>query len=371
MVLAEKKALLSKIEDIDDALILSRLNHIVGELETDIANSSKKLARFESLIEEVTSHTKLVNEPLTINVDFNIDNSQLAKFEKAIAKPMFWLSFTSLVLIGLLIMYGSEEINFFPENRFTNHVFVIALSLWPIFLIEFLLKLKLARNSIKAKYLLFIHSTCLLFPPVRIVIGSIAHPSFIWLPFINWSKVNPALAAYLKKKFLVPVLVLGLLMIPALLVEIKFQTQLTAAFPHLDLNFYLQTFHALVWVGFAIEFIILISVAEDKKAYCTKNWMDILILLLPIVSFFRSFRFLRALKFNQLAHSFRMKGTQAKIKEGLLLLDFLKRLGYLYNPEVQIKRVKKKMMKNQQERVLLESEMLEAITIFLKKRNLD
>jgi len=96
--------------------------------------------------------------------------------------------------------------------------------------------------------------------------------------------------------------------------------------------------------------------------------MDILILVLPVVSFFRSFRFLRVLKFNQLAQSFRMKGTQAKIREGLVLLDFIKRLGYLYNPEGQVKKIKKKMLKNEQERIELEQEMLQAIDILLQKR---
>ena len=364
----EKQVLLSKIEGIEDALLISRINHIVGELETDIQRTTEKLKQYESLIEEITSHSSLVNEPLRTDLEFDSRESKLARFEKSTARAMFWLSFTTLFIGGLLIMYGSEEETFLPKHRIVNELMWLALAIWPLFVIEFLVKLKLGLQEGKSKYLILLHGLCIIFPPSRLAIGSIDKSTLIWLPIANWTKVNPALELFLKKKFLIPILTLGLLMIPALLIEIKFNNQILEAFPRLDLAFYLQTFHAMVWAGFALEFMVLISVTDDKKGYCVKNWMDILILVLPVVSFFRSFRVLRILKFNQLAQSFRLKGSQAKIKEGLVLLDFIKRLGYLYNPELQIKRIKKKMLKNQQEKIELEKEMIEAIEIFMKKK---
>ena len=337
-------------------------------METDVQKNQQKLKRYESLIEEITSQSELINEPLKTNVHFEEGDSKLVRFEKTFAGVMFWLSFAALFMSGLLIMHGSEEETFAPNHRIVDELVWVALAIWPLFVLEFLIKLRLGLKEGKSKYLVLLHGLAIIFPPSRLVMGSIANTDLIWLPFAHWTKVNLALEKFLKKKFLVPILILGLLMIPALLIEIKFNNQILKLFPNLDLPFSLQTFHAMVWVGFAFEFMILISVTDDKKAYCVKNWMDILILVLPVVSFFRSLRFLRVLKFHQLAQSFRLKGSQAKIKEGLLLLDFIKRLGYLYNPEGQIKRIKKKMIKNQQERIELEQEMLEAIEIFMKKK---
>jgi len=368
MEIAEKKELINRIEEIDNSLLISRINHIVGQIETEQNHSTDKLEQFSALIDEISDDSSDVNEPIQTNLQLAIENYKLQRFENNTAGFMFFWSLLALLLSGLLIMYGSEEATFRPENRIATKVLWVALGIWPIFLMEFLNKLRLANKAEVSRYLLIIHSLTLLFPPARLVIGSMLNPKLIWLPVLGWSKINPALERHLKKKFLVPILVLGLLMIPALLIEIKFKTQLTEIFPHLDLAFWLQTFHAIVWAGFAIEFMVLISITDDKKNYCVKNWMDILILLLPVVSFFRSFRFLRVLKFNQLAHSFRMKGTQAKVREGLVLLDFLKRLSYLYNPEGQIKKLKKKMVKNEQERRELEKEMLEAIHILIEKR---
>lgn len=364
----EKEQLIEKIADIDNALLISRINHIVGTMETNLEASKERLEQYASLIDEITNDTQQANEPLKNHIQLDTESNSLLRFEHRTASFMFYLSLFGLVLSGLLIMYGSEEASFREENRIAVQLFWLALGIWPIFLMEYLYKLWLARKSNISPYLKILHAMTLLFPPSRLAIGSMVKPELIWLPVLHWSKANPALEKFTRKKFLAPILVLGLLMIPALLIEIKFTEQTKQFFPTADLPFWLQTFHAMVWAGFALEFMVLISITEDKKEYCVKNWMDILILVLPVVSFFRSFRFLRVLKFNQLAQSFRMKGTQAKIREGLLLLDFIKRLGYMYNPEGQVKKIKKKMIKNEQERLELEAEMLEAIDGLIKKR---
>jgi hypothetical protein len=368
MEITEKKILINRIEEIDNSVLISRINHIVGQIETDIAQSSERLNQYTALIDEISNSSNLTNEPLISNLDIRTDNSSLPSFEHKTAGFMFFLSLGALILSGLLIMYGSEEASFKPENRIAHQLFWLAMGIWPVFMLEYVYKLWLAYKKNDSTYLLIVHGLAMLFPPARLVIGSLAKPNLIWLPILGWSKVNPSLEKLLKKKFLLPILVLGLLMVPALLIEIKFKSQVIETFPQIDFAFWLQTFHALVWAGFALEFMVLISITEDKKNYCVKNWMDILILVLPVVSFFRSFRFLRVLKFNQLAQSFRMKGTKSKIREGLVLLDFLKRLDYFYNPEGQIKKVKKKMIKNEQERIDLENEMLEAVQVFLKKK---
>jgi len=364
----EKEQLIQKITDIDNALLISRINHIVGKIETNMEASKARLEEYAALIDEITNDTQMANEPLKSNIEVVTANDKLLRFEHRTAVFMFYLSLFTLGLSGLLIMYGSEEATFKPENRVAVQLFWLALGIWPIFLIEYLYKLWLARKRGISPYLKLLHGMTLLFPPSRLAIGSLVNPELIWLPRLHWSKVNPALEKFMRKKFLVPVLVLGLLMIPALLIEVKFIDQAKQMFPTADLPFWLQSFHAMVWAGFALEFMVLISITDDKKNYCVKNWMDILILVLPVISFFRSFRFLRVFKVNQLARSFRMKGTQAKIREGLVLLDFIKRLGYMYNPEGQVKKIKKKMIKNEQERFELENEMLEAIENLMKKK---
>ena len=50
---------------------------------------------------------------------------------------------------------------------------------------------------------------------------------------------------------------------------------------------------ALIWTAFALEFTVMIAVIDRKLKYCLKHWIDILVIVLPLVAFMRSLRLAR------------------------------------------------------------------------------
>ena len=87
----------------------------------------------------------------------------------------------------------------------------------------------------------------------------------------------------------------------------------------------------MIWLAFAVEFIMMVSVADKKITYCKEHWLDIAIILLPLISFLRSVQFVRAtnaLRLPQLTKMlrvYRMRGTAVKALRGLIVLELFSR----------------------------------------------
>src|SRR5690606_20817932 len=126
----------------------------------------------------------------------------------------------------------------------------------------------------------------------------------------------------------------------------------------MDLSFLLVIVQAFIWMAFAFEFILMFSISTDKMEYATKNWIDILIILLPFISFIRTLRIIRVARLSQLARGYKLRGLLMKAKQGFIFASFFKRILAL-KPGFQINSLKKKLEKNQREREILEEELME------------
>ena len=124
----------------------------------------------------------------------------------------------------------------------------------------------------------------------------------------------------------------------------------------------------IIWLAFAIEFILMVSVAEKKIAYCKDHWLDLAILLLPLISFLRSIQFIRATnalrlpQFTKMLRVYRMRGTALKALRGLIVLDLFSRFfkadpdqlveqvrAELREAEAKVRMIRRKLTKAQQE----------------------
>ena len=56
----------------------------------------------------------------------------------------------------------------------------------------------------------------------------------------------------------------------------------------------------VIWFAFAAEFILMVSIAEKKVAYCKEHWIDLAIILLPLASFLRSLSIVKATRLANL-----------------------------------------------------------------------
>ena len=86
----------------------------------------------------------------------------------------------------------------------------------------------------------------------------------------------------------------------------------------------------LIWCAFAIEFIVLVSASKRRLKYVKKNWIDLAIILLPLILFLRSLRVLRLLRFAKFAkvqqlarvsRIYRMRGVAMKALRAFMLFE--------------------------------------------------
>jgi voltage-gated potassium channel len=93
-------------------------------------------------------------------------------------------------------------------------------------------------------------------------------------------------------------------------------------------------------MAFAIEFLIMVSVAEKKFRYCSLHWVDLAIILLPVIFLMtlvirewaevaplaRGFRLLRLSQLSRMGRVYRMQGLALKAWRAFLVLEVIQRL---------------------------------------------
>lgn len=99
---------------------------------------------------------------------------------------------------------------------------------------------------------------------------------YVPVPIVGVVISDDDLRERVHRVFHVPMLVLALLILPLLALELW-------ARPAgwwgrvLDIGF------ALIWVAFLVEFIVKITLAESRVEYVRRNWLDVIIILVPVL----------------------------------------------------------------------------------------
>ena len=296
------------------------------------------------------------------------DSNRANEFDLRLAKPMFGLSILFLVLIAALIVLwvdiprvellaaeidqvvdagntdggavlessaSSSSVDEIPVGtlHLGDYCVWALLALWPLFWIEFAYKLRTHDHSQRSFFPKRIFD-CLICvcPPLRLAAPNYNYDGKIWLPGLNWQKPGKPLSRRLEKTFGPPMLLIALFILPVLLVEFGLKDVVDSNFA-VRLTLHICT--GLIWCAFAIEFLIMICATDRKLAYVKKNWLDLAIILLPLISFLRSLRAVRAFrlakfaKVQQLAklgRVYRLRGLMTKALKALMLFEFLHRL---------------------------------------------
>jgi hypothetical protein len=226
--------------------------------------------------------------------------------------------------------------------------------LWPIFLIEYCIQYLVRDRQVpfwRHRYFgLFI---CLC-PPLRLCARNHDRDGDIWLPILGWQEVNDDLRMRLEKIFAVPMIIIALMILPVLLIEFRFQEQVAA---HLWLRLLLHLSTGLIWLAFAAEFIVMASVAERKLRYCKEHWLDLAIILLPLISFLRSLRVVRATRLarvarvqqlSRMSRLYRLRALAVRGFRALLMLELLNRLLRI-SPEKQLRKYLEQLQEKEKE----------------------
>ena len=306
---------------------------------------------------------------------FRINHKELAQF---FAPIMFGLSLLFLVLVATLIVLWVDVPRFEmvsqnfgdapsdisdPEHLAeaatgVGDVIIYALfAIWIVIVAEVLVQLYLSARSRSVeklnKWRVFALFQCIC-PPLRLAAPNIAHEGQIWLPWIGWQTPNRKLYRRLERAFSKPMLFFALLILPLLLIEFGLHSVLEQQF---WLRFLIHICTGLIWCAFAIEFIVLVSASEKRLAYIKKNWIDLAIILLPIVLFLRSLRAIRLARLAKLAkvqqlvqmsRVYRVRAVAMKLVRALMLLEVFGRL-FGMTPQKRLDRLRSEYQEKQEE----------------------
>jgi voltage-gated potassium channel len=243
------------------------------------------------------------------------------------ARPMFLLALAYLIVLAGAT-HRLKDMTLVSDLE----VYLLAgalVGLFPVFfaegLIRFLLRVQQRRPWTGLLYGLALF----LAPPLRLGSRGYARIDEIWLPFLGWRTVDKHLRRRLEQFFSMPMIVLALLTLPLLAVEYYWQEQISTN-PTLALIVDVST--SFIWLAFAFEFIVQSSLAERKWQYVLYHWVDLLIVLLPLVDALpvlrslRAFQILRMQQLTRLGRAYRMKAVAMKLWRAVLVLEVIQRL---------------------------------------------
>ncbi len=235
-----------------------------------------------------------------------------------------------------------------------NVVFRLLMLLWPVFIAEQLLYFFLSGQArVFQQQHPYWWAFCL-FPALRMCARHRGSRQRIWLPWMGWQTADRHLLRRLEHIFSVPMIGIALLILPVLGLQTYYQDRIVDL-PILHSALHIGT--GVIWFAFALEFIVMVSVTPRKLAYCRKHWLDLLIILLPLISFLRTLRILRAAKLmnvaklqqlSRLMRVYRLRGVALRGWRALILLELVQRLLFI-SPEKRLRKLEEQFIDKQHE----------------------
>ncbi|HET6426590.1 MAG TPA: hypothetical protein VFG20_23060 [Planctomycetaceae bacterium] len=260
---------------------------------------------------------------------------------------LFWLAVVWLLALGgALHVFDSMVTNGDHDARLLWIFGTITAVLWPFFLLEAGLRF---RGSVKNRAATV---SCLFLPALRLGLRDPASASYLWLPGCGWQHVDESLQERVEKWLRGPMLVVSLAVLPLLAAE-HFAAHYIAERPALKQAAVVAT--AMIWWAFTVEFILMVSITNQKLKYVKAHWLDLVIILLPLVSFLQALRLSRLARLQQLTKTtrlYRFRGVAMKTYRALLLIDVVARL-LQGAPEKRLVKLREQLEERESELALL------------------
>ncbi|WP_157092205.1 potassium channel protein - like protein [Thioalkalivibrio nitratireducens] len=238
---------------------------------------------------------------------------------------MFLVSLVMLLLLGLVLPHGGVSEDVSTRIWAVDSVRWALLACWILIVLESLPALISWRRddarSARKRFLLV-----LLLPPLRVALSPHAPARWLWLPGVGWQQRDENLFHRLELGLAIPMLVVAFLILPVLVGEFLFHAEIESS-PVLAWT--LHTLTSVIWLAFALEFMVMISVAPKKLQYAREHWINLLIIVLPLVAFLRSlalFRALRLAKVSKIFQTVRLRVLLTRAYRIALLLNLLERV---------------------------------------------
>jgi hypothetical protein len=283
----------------------------------------------------------------------------LEMLDRVLGPTFFFASVLFLILIaGVIHRLGHGGLTAFESDVLLWGVLLF----WPVFVLEGLVRLVACRRpGLSFEHRLWAFLAMCLLPPLRLGGRAYADPASIWLPKLGWTKVDQHLRSRMERFISVPMIVIALMVLPFLAMEYFWLPEVRANF---GLSLVLDVGTSIIWLAFALEFIVMVSVADDKARYCLHNFMNLAVVFLPLVDFLPLLRLarlaglLKAQQISRLGRLYRLRGLLARIWRAMLLLEMIQRLFGRYK-ERRLKRLKQQLAAREEEVLELRQEIAE------------
>lgn len=249
--------------------------------------------------------------------------------------PSIWLSMVWLLMFSIVLPHNGENTFQHIKTPMVKVAGVIALAIWGWFVVEFIVLVLASRGKRNFVRRFRRGLTVLIFPAFRVAQRSFYRPKEIWIPFIGWKKKNKKLFRQLTHAFSLPMICVVLLVLPAMAIELFKPTWIE------DLPWVRNSLgigQQFIWLAFAYEFVVMIAASPKRLAYCMKHWIDLIIVLLPILLFVLPFlnllplvRLARLGRLASLTQMLRMKRLGIKVFQLLALFASTKQIGKNYH----------------------------------------
>lgn len=235
--------------------------------------------------------------------------------DRVFAAPMWGLSLASLLLFGgLLHFYGHAPHDYSPVLLVC---IISSCVIYPVYWAELLIRWQAGQSRLRQ----FVW--CCLLPPLRLGVRDASSGQWMWLPVWGWVHAGRALELRLQAAIGLPVLLLSVLVLPLLAIEHLLVDQIAANTPF---HSAMQAGWGLIWLTFALEFLVMVSATDRKLNYCRQHWVDLAIILLPLLAFVRVLRLGSLLRVQQMTKAYRFKGAVTRGWRALLVLEAIQRL---------------------------------------------
>lgn len=258
---------------------------------------------------------------------------------------MFWIAFSNLGFLALMLPHGGADKPIQEMALYHVAIPILLIASWIAIICESVYGFRQAPDRKPAlKRLILV----VLLPAFRMVISPVRPNREVWLPAYGWREVSTVSVAEMEQRTAIPMLLATALIIPVLIVDFGLAEIVKESRP---IQVTMAILMALIWFSFALEFIVMVSLAPKKLAYCKKHWINIVIIVLPLVAFLRSlqaFRFLRVAKAGNLARAYRLRGLLTRSLKIALAFNLIERIMSL-SPERYIASLDEKILEKEEE----------------------
>jgi hypothetical protein len=302
--------------------------------------------------------------------------------------PMFVASVCLLLLLAGEIHFSRGKM--FAPLLPACHIGLAVL--WPVFLLEALVHVFAGSPRWKK------HLAYCLCPPLRLGARDACTGERVWLPRLGWTVVNRELGERMERTLNLPMILIALCVVPLLALD-YYQPEHHPLVHHLhdavvqssaapapptpppslppalrarlapvlvwaqlpSVRFATRIGEALIWTAFALEFLVMIAVVDRKLKYCLKHWIDILVIVLPLVAFLRSLRLARLARLNQIGRFtrlYRLRGSVVRAQRGMVVASVVERKLFR-NPQKQLSKLQDALIEKEREVETLRAQIRE------------